>query len=87
MIAKNLKYLGKHDTYKYVYEYQCRKTHKIYWGMVMKSRKKGRYSSVSKVYETARECAKKVDLYLINKGKEPINILKNVNRKLVKTVT
>jgi hypothetical protein len=33
-------------------------------------------NSSSKEYPTEREAAKAVDIFLINKGKEPVNILK-----------
>ena len=37
---------------------------------------KGRRINAGKIYKTDKEAAKAVDMYLIRKGKNPVNILK-----------
>tara|TARA_R110001606_G_scaffold38401_1_gene107634 strand:- start:2738 stop:2974 length:237 start_codon:yes stop_codon:yes gene_type:complete len=68
--------IGKDKTYKseykYVYRYVSRKDGSVMWqGQFYHNQTKS-----GKFYETEKEAAKAVDLFLIGKGKEPINILK-----------
>ena len=76
MIARNLKYIKPHSTYKYVYEYYCTKCQKTYWGFSIRKKYKGRGTSVAKCYKTDKEAAKIADIFLIRQNKQPVNILK-----------
>ena len=62
-------YKGKSDKYKGVYLYKLRGKIKY---------KAGSGSMLHGFFETEREAAVYYDKQLINKGKEPVNILKRV---------
>ena len=64
----NWKYIKDGSKFKYVRKY-VDATGGEYW--VIKPP-----NSSSKEYPTEREAAKAIDIFLINKGKEPVNILK-----------
>lgn len=60
---------GKSDKYKYVYKLKCvnsANATQLWQGQVSKQKK---------LFKTEREAAKWVDLQLIAKGREPVNIL------------
>lgn len=76
-MANDIRYcrhVGKHAAYKHVYEYVNTKTGRTVWQAVMRNPKTG--SQNGKYYETDKDAAKAVDMFLINIGKEPVNILK-----------
>lgn len=65
MATNTFKYIENSKNYKYVQKYK--KGDKIKWlGKVLRT---------GKTFETEREAALYVDKVLINKGKEPVNIL------------
>jgi len=65
MATHNLKYIEGSKTYKYVSKYKL--GDEIRWlGKVLRT---------GKTFETEREAALYVDKVLLNKGKEPVNIL------------
>ena len=67
----NYKYLSNSKEYKYVGEYYCTKTRKnIFISRLPKS--------PAKYFDTPKECAIFVDKLLLNRGKNPINVLKRV---------
>jgi hypothetical protein len=67
MNGQDFKYLGISPNYKYVYLYQDSKGNICYRGQV------GRTSA--KTVSTEREAAINADRQLIEKGREPVNIL------------
>ena len=65
MATHDFKYIENSKTYKYVQKYKV--GDKIKWlGKVLRT---------GKTFETEREAALYVDKVLLNKGKEPVNIL------------
>ena len=58
--------------YKYVYKYVSRKDGEVKWIARFYSTFNG---GNAKGYDTEREAAKAVDVYLLNQGKQPVNIL------------
>lgn len=65
-MATQLKRIRKSVTYKYVTLYNTKNGDER-WGVSIFGN--------TKYYETEREAAKAVDIKLIEKGKEPVNIL------------
>ncbi len=65
-MATQLKRIRKSDKYKYVYLFETKEGEER-WGVMVVGN--------SKYYDTEREAALSVDKRLINKGKEPVNIL------------
>lgn len=70
----NCRHVAKHKNYKHVYEYVNTKTGEVIWFARMRNPKTG--SQNGKHYPTDKEAAKAVDMFLINIGMEPVNILK-----------
>jgi len=60
---------GQHVKSKFKCVYGVKHGEKIYW----RAYKKGKFRCS---YKTEREAAKAIDLFLIDEGKEPVNILK-----------
>ena len=58
--------------YKYVYKYVSRKDGEVKWMARVHS---DFNNGNTKDYDTEREAAKAVDVFLLNQGKEPVNIL------------
>jgi hypothetical protein len=73
MDYNNLKFKGK-TQYKHVSEYFDKRTRIIYYKATLRSPTQG--YNMTKIFSDIREAALCVDKYLINKGKEPVNILK-----------
>jgi len=71
--GNNMKYIGK-TKYKHVSEYINTKTKVLFYMASVKSKVKG--LNMTKSFSDIKEAALCVDKYLINKGKEPVNILK-----------
>lgn len=71
--GNNTKYV-KRTIYKYVSEYVNTKTRELFYMARLYSPTKG--LNMCKSFTDLREAALCVDKYLINKGKEPVNILK-----------
>jgi len=65
MAQHAFKYIENSKTYKYVQKYK--EGDKIKW--------LGKVLRIGKTFETEREAALYVDKVLLNKGKEPVNIL------------
>ena len=68
---KVIKYLGKSTKYKHVYIYQTR-SGKSYKGMLYGARYN---QTFGKYFKTEREAALYIDKQLIERNKEPVNIL------------
>lgn len=71
--GNNTKYVGK-TKYKHVSEYINTKTKVLFYTASVRSKVKD--LNMTKSFLDMKEAALCVDMYLINKGKEPVNILK-----------
>lgn len=70
----NARHIGAHEKYKGVYECVNTKTGVVFYRAHMNNPKTG--SSTVKEYDTDIKAAKAVDMFRINLGLEPVNILK-----------
>lgn len=75
MESLRLAYIGTTEYIK-VYEYINKKTNITYFRYNYKTKGRHRCTINSGLYTDARECAIALDKHLLNKGLEPINILK-----------
>lgn len=71
--GNNTKYVRK-TKYKHVSEYINTKTKVLFYTASVRSKVKD--LNMTKSFLDMKEAALCVDMYLINKGKEPVNILK-----------
>jgi hypothetical protein len=77
-IRKGFGDLAKVDEYespfKYVSKFVSRATGDVHWQARLYI--KGEGKATGKFYTTERDAAKAVDVFLINNGRDPINVLK-----------
>lgn len=72
-VPSHIKYVGSTE-YKHVKLYKNTKTQGLLYFATVCSIKNN--YNMSKFFDTIKEAALCVDMFLINKGKEPVNILK-----------
>jgi hypothetical protein len=65
---------GYESPFKYVKKFVSRATGDVHWQARLYI--KGGGKATGKFYNTERDAAKAVDVFLINNGREPVNVLK-----------
>lgn len=65
---------GYESPFKYVKKFVSRATGDVHWQAILYI--KGTGKATGKMFDNERDAAKAVDMFLINNGREPVNILK-----------